>query len=231
MLKIPFVKNKKTFPASLLGYNTKSTIYNKALIHKSYNQHYNNERLEFLGDAILTTIISELLFLENTTKEEGFLSKKRSEIIARKHLNLVGKKIIPEHKIKSKLTPIPLNVFGNTLEAIVGAIYIEKGEKEVKKFVFKHVYNSEFLKDLHNIDFKSTLLKHSQKTKTKIKYKTEEQTGLEHNKTFLVAVYIDGEKISKATGRSKKEAEQEAAKKALKNIQSHEKTSHIRMFS
>ena len=83
---------------NLLGYKTDKTLYEKAFVHKSFDPKNNNEQLEFLGDAILSLIVAELLFIENPNLEEGFLSKKRATIVRRKHLNLVGKKIIPKKK-------------------------------------------------------------------------------------------------------------------------------------
>ena len=200
---------------SILGYSPSGEIYKKAFIHKSANNIYHNERLEFLGDAILSFIITDLLFLENTKKEEGSLSQKRASIVSRKHLNLVGKKIIPKDQIKSRLKNIPLNVYGNIVEAIIGAIYIDKGIKEAKIFIKKHIYNSDFLEEFSDLDFKSRLLKYAQKEGVKIEYKLEKQKGLDHEKEFLVAIFLNEKKIAESQARSKKEAEQKVAKKAI----------------
>ena len=177
-----------------------------------------NERLEFLGDAILSLIIAEFLFLENTKKEEGFLSQQRAIIVGRKHLNLVGRKIIPEGKIKSNLKDLPLSIFGNTLEAVVGAIYIDKGIEKTRCFIRKHVYKSDFLHELSTLDFKGKLLKYSQKEGLEIVYKLEKQEGPEHKKEFSIAIFINSKKIAEAKASSKKEAEQKAAKKAINSI-------------
>ena len=166
----------------------------------------------------MSLIVAELLFLENPKQEEGLLSQKRAIIVGRKHLNLVGKKIIPTSKIKSNLKNLPLSVFGNILEAIIGVIYIDKGIDQARCFVRENIYSSEFLEDLSDIDFKSKLLKYSQKERVKIEYKVEKQEGLEHQKEFLVAVFINGEKITEARASSKKEAEQQAAKKAINSV-------------
>ena len=146
------------------------------------------------------------------------MSQKRAIIVSRKHLNIVGKKIIPESKIKSNLKHLPLSVFGNILEAIIGAIYIDKGIEQTRGFIRKNIYNSEFLQELSDIDFKSKLLKYSQKEKAEIEYKVEKQEGLDHQKEFLVAVFLNGKKIAEAMACSKKEAEQEAAKKAINSL-------------
>ncbi len=146
------------------------------------------------------------------------MSKKRAIIVGRKHLNLVGKKIIPAQEIKSKLNKIPLNVYGNTLEAIIGAIYIDKGFAKTKRFIQKHIYNSSFLNELTDVDFKSLLLKFSQKKNVNIQYKLEKQEGPDHKKEFLIAIYLNDNKIAAAKGSSKKDAEQKAAKKAYKIV-------------
>ena len=203
----------------MLGYQPNNkTIYKKALTHKSADKYTNNERLEFLGDAILSLVVSELLFLENTDQEEGFLSKKRATIVARKHLNIVGKKIIPSNKIKHKLNPVTENIFGNTLEAIIGAIYIDRGFLKAKKFISTHVYSSGFIQKLLEADFKTELLKYGHKKGVKIEYVLQKKTGLDHKKEFLVAVFIENKKIAEATGDSIKEAEQNAAKKTINNV-------------
>ena len=213
-----FKKKEDTFFFKLLGYHTNNKLYIKALSHKSFCMKNHNEQLEFLGDAILSSIVSERLFLEKPNQQEGFLSQKRATIVSRKHLNMVGKKIIPENKIKSNLKKIPPSVFGNVLEAIIGAIYIDKGIKKTRDFVEKHIYNSIFLEQLFNIDFKSKLLEYSQKTNKKLNYKTEKKADpvLGSTKQFLVSVYLNNKRIASGAGKTKKEAEQEAAEKALK---------------
>lgn len=193
-------------------------MYKRALIHKSFNLSTHNERLEFLGDAILSSVITEFLFLEHKNEEEGFLSQKRALIVGRKHLNLVGEKIIPSNEIKSNLKKMPINIYGNTLEAIIGAIYLDKGIIQARSFIKKHIYKSEFLEELSDTDYKSKLLKYSQKEKIKISYKVEKQKGPDHNREFLVAVLVGNKKIAEGKANSKKEAEQNAAKKAIKIV-------------
>ena len=193
-------------------------IYLKALQHKSYNIKENNELLEFLGDAILDFIVAKRLYLEHPKKEEGFLSQQRAIIVARKHLNLVGKKILLDSDIKSKLKVIPRSVYGNTLESIIGAIYIDKGVEQAEQFIIEHIYKSEFIEELSDIDYKSKLLKVSQKLKIKTTYKVLKREGPSHNQEFLVAVYIENIKKAEAKASSIKEAEQKAAKKAYNSV-------------
>ena len=203
----------------ILGYKTaRKEIYLKALQHKSYNIKENNERLEFLGDAILNFIITKQLYLEYQQQEEGFLSQQRAVIVGRKHLNLVGMKILSDSDIKSNLKIIPKSVYGNTLESIIGAVYIDKGIVHAEKFIIRHIYSSEFIEELSNIDFKSKLLRLSQSLKINIKYRVLKRKGPSHKQEFLVAVYLQNIKKAEAKGLSIKEAEQKAAKKAYNSV-------------
>ena len=218
LFKIFFFEKKDDFLYSTIGYKTNKDLYKQAFIHKSSNQKKYNERLEFLGDAVLSSIIAEFLFLDHPGEEEGFLSKKRSVLISRKHLNMIGRKLIPKEKIISNLAPLPPNVYGNTIEAIIGAIYIDKGLDATKTFVRKKIYNSEYLEELLEIDFKSKLLKYSQKEKIKIEYRVEKEYSRKNKREFCVAILANEKKIATAIAGSKKEAEQEAAKKAMKTL-------------
>ena len=169
------------------------------------------------------------MFLENPKEEEGFLSQKRAILVSRRHLNLIGEKIIPKHIIKNKLNDSSLNMFGNTLEAIIGAIYMEEGMGPTKNFIRNHIYNSEFVSLLLDTDYKSQLLKYSQKKRIKIEYKLEKKQGEDHKKEFFVAAMINGKKITEASARSKKKAEQKAAYKAIKKLSVSEKVSYIKL--
>ena len=203
----------------ILGYSpANEKIYLQALKHKSFDINNNNERLEFLGDAILDFIIAKQLYLENPRQEEGFLSQQRAIIVGRKHLNLVGKEMFADSDIKSKLKIIPKNVYGNTLESLIGAIYIDKGIALAQKFIIKYIYRSEFIEELSDIDYKSKLLKKSQKTKVQVDYRVLKREGPDHKQEFLVALYIENIKKAEAKALSIKEAEQKAAKKAYNSV-------------
>ena len=203
----------------ILGYSpANEKIYLQALKHKSFDINNNNERLEFLGDAILDFIIAKQLYLENPRQEEGFLSQQRAIIVGRKHLNLVGKEMFADSDIKSKLKIIPKNVYGNTLESLIGAIYIDKGIALAQKFIIKYIYKSEFIEELSDIDYKSKLLKKSQKKKLQVDYRVLKREGPDHKQEFLVALYIENIKKAEAKALSIKEAEQKAAKKAYNSV-------------
>ena len=155
------------------------------------------------------------MFLNNNNKEEGFLSQQRAIIVSRKHLNKVGKKLIKSSNIKSCLKIIPEKIFGNTLEAIIGAIYIDKGTDKTKQFIINNIINSEFIKEVTGGDYKSELQKLGHKNKQKIEYKIIESKGPDHSKEFTVAVFVNNINISQAKASSIREAEQKAAKKTL----------------
>ena len=175
----------------------------------------NNERLEFLGDSILNQIISEELFHNHKKQGEGFLSKERARLVSRKHLNQIGKSLIKESQIKNKLERVSERIYGNTLEAIIAAIYIDKGKDFVKKFIKEKVINSPVMKKEAFFDYKTELQKALHKKKSEPKYKLIKTDGPDHKKQFTIAVFVGKRRTSSATGFSIKEAEQEAAKKTL----------------
>ena len=203
----------------ILNYKPKNTkIYLQAFKHKSFDVNNNNERLEFLGDSILDFIITKQLYLENPKQEEGFLSQKRAIIVGGKHLNLIGKEIFCDSKIKSKLKTIPKNVYGNILESLIGAIYIDQGIKQAQKFIIKYIYHSKFIKELSDIDYKSKLLNYSHKKRVKIDYRVLKKEGPDHKQEFLIALYIENIKKAEGKASSIKDAEQKAAKKVYNSV-------------
>ena len=118
-------KRLKLFPKKI-------DLYKSSLTHSTCNKINNYEKLEFLGDAVLNCIVSEHLFKKHKNQDQGFFSKTKSNIVARKNLNEIGKKIIPTKQIKHNLKTIPRNIYGNVLEAIIGAIYLDLGHQKSK---------------------------------------------------------------------------------------------------
>ncbi len=211
-------------------------IFEIAFIHKSYlvilqkeyeelklNETYTNERLEFLGDSIFNSIITEYIFEFYPNKNEGDLTALRSKLINRQVLGAVAYKLNLDefiqvsnnvrHLIKSKNT----SVLSNTLEALVGAIYIDLGYEAARNFVLKIVLP--LLSEIHAfeiINFKSELMEKVQSlSKPAPIYNLLAEEGPSHQKTFFIGVYIGGELWGTALGNSKKETEQIAAKNAL----------------
>ena len=201
----------------VLGFKpTNQKLYQKALQHKSYDETENNERLEFLGDAIISTIVTKQLYIDYPQKQEGFLSKKRSYLIAREHLNIVGEQLLKGVEIKNKLEKISKSVYGNTLEAIIGATFIDKGFCVAENLIIEKIYNSKHSNKIQDNDFKSKLQRESQKRNDDIIYKVLYEEGPDHNKTFCVALLYNNKNVSEGRAPSIKEAEQKAAKEAYK---------------
>ena len=181
-----------------------------------------NERLEYLGDAVLSTIVAEYLFKKYPNKNEGFLTKMRSKIVKRKTLNDIadqmGLDIILSNYSQGRMSH---SMLGNALEALVGAIYIEFGYVKTKKYVVKNIL-MKFL-DIHELEtkddnYKSLLLEWCQKQSKEISYKTLSKYKMDKRDRFKVAVLIDGVQVTTAEDFNKKSAEQTASKKAIKSL-------------
>ncbi|HMR43692.1 MAG TPA: ribonuclease III [Saprospiraceae bacterium] len=179
----------------------------------------NNERLEYLGDAVLGTIVGEYLFQKYPNADEGFLTKMRSKIVKRKSLNKIGDKmgldvILTEHNN----TRLSRSMLGNAVEALVGAVYLERGYWHTRRFVIKKMLMNYV--DVHELEhyddnYKSQLLEWCQKNGQNISYKLLARYKYEKRDRFKVAVMIDGKKLATADDFNKKSAEQTASEKAL----------------
>lgn len=199
-------------------------LYLESLRHKSHDGDKglpNNERLEFLGDAVLSMAISVILFDKYPDKSEGELTKLRSRIVNRKHLNQIAKEIglIKFIKHDDRLRINQTSVGGNALEAVIGAIYLDHGYVEAEK-VIRHVILEHYtdLKKLEKTDenYKSILLEWSQSDGASMHFVTAPKKN--SKRLFTSKVFIDDEERGSGEGRSKKEAEQKAAKQALEEI-------------
>jgi ribonuclease-3 len=213
----------------VLGYKPKNLIYyERALTHKSlrevnnYGVVVNNERLEYLGDSVLDTVVADFLFNKFPNEDEGFLTNLRSKIVKRKHLDSLGAKLGLDILIKSKIrgSKIHSHVLGNALEALVGAIYLDRGYKYSKFFIIevlikKHVDIEELITTEEN--FKSRLIEYVQREKVDLVFDTQD-TSNKRGK-FEAKVILDTKEKGSGIGNSKKEAEQNAAENALKNIE------------
>lgn len=227
----PDRKTREQFK-KILGFKPgKPELYQLALVHKSAavkvynNAKLNNERLEFLGDAILDSIIAEHLYNCFPLKDEGFLTQLRSKIVNRETLKRISIKMGIGNLIISKVSNDNHNaVFGDALEALIGAIYLDKGYKRTKRFVLKRIINYHInIKKLAEteIDFKSRIIEWSQKNKKELNFSCREDTspGGKHP-VFISHLMVFDKIIGMGTGNSKKEAEQNAARQALMHIES-----------
>jgi ribonuclease-3 len=197
----------------LLAFSHKSTASDKSYAIQ------NNERLEYLGDAVLGTIVAEYLFKKYPNGNEGFLTKMRSKIVKRKSLNSIGDKMGLD-MILSEYNPTRLSrsMLGNAVEALVGAVYLEKGYKGTKRFVVNKVLrNYVNVHELEQIDdnYKSQLLEWCQKNGQSVSYKLLARYKFEKRDRFKVAVMVNGKKVATADDFNKKSAEQTASEKAM----------------
>jgi ribonuclease-3 len=181
-----------------------------------------NERLEYLGDAILSTIVAEYLFKKYPNKDEGFLTKMRSKIVKRQTLNEIadnmGLDVILSEYSMGKMSN---SMLGNALEALVGAIYIEFGYEKTKNYVIKNILMKYLdINDLETKDdnHKSQLLEWCQKHGKDINFATLSKFKLDKRDCFKVAIVIDGVEISTAEDFNKKAAEQTAANRAIEKL-------------
>jgi ribonuclease III len=203
-------------------------LYKLAFYHKSTNPEkaaggtQNNERLEYLGDAVLGTIVAEYLFNKYPNGDEGFLTKMRSKMVKRNSLNRIGDEmgldIILQEYNNARLSR---SMLGNAVEALVGAVYLELGYERTKKFVIRKVLRRYL--DIHELEtyddnYKSQLLEWSQKHGKTVMYKVIAKYKFEKRDRFKVAVLIDGVKIAVADDFNKKSAEQTASEKALSSM-------------
>jgi len=199
-------------------------IFKLAFSHKSSNADktgtvQNNERLEYLGDAVLGTIVAEYLFKKYPNSDEGFLTKMRSKIVKRQSLNKIGDKMgLDVLLAEYNTTRLSRSMLGNAVEALVGAIYLERGYEQTLRFVVrKMLRNYVNIHDLERFDdnYKSQLLEWCQKNGQTISYKLLARYKFEKRDRFKVAVMIDGEKVATADDFNKKSAEQMASVRAM----------------
>lgn len=180
-----------------------------------------NERLEYLGDAVLSVVVAEYLFKRFPFKDEGFLTELRSRIVSRDSLNHVARTIgvpqIVQFDRKRKTPNSHKSLYGNTLEALIGAIYLDKGFKYSSHFILKKLLKPHFdLEEIINTtkNYKSKLIEWTQKNAKTPAFEHLETIDKGHYKEFIMEVRIDNEPIAKGHGLSKKKAEQDAAREA-----------------
>jgi ribonuclease-3 len=194
----------------------------KDSVAKSYKE--SNERLEFLGDSVLGMITAAYLFKKFPFKDEGFLTEIRSRMVSRESLNVLGRKLgldeVIEYENQKKTILSRSSMYGDALEAFIGAVYLDKGFAFTQNFIISKILTQYFDLEIvvqNNPNFKSLLIEWAQKEGKKVLFTLDEE-GLHHNKEFTAFVLLDGEKISEGKGYSKKKAEQTAAMKACEEL-------------
>lgn len=220
----------KSFRKNFGFYPLNSKLYQIAFIHKSSSTQLsdgptvNNERLEFLGDAILDAVISDYLFKIYPEKDEGFLTQMRSKIVKRKNLDYLAKKLGIQDFLITQIDKSnrKKHIYGNAFEAYLGAIYLDKGYKKAKEYIVKKILiNHVDITRLEKTetDFKSRIIEWAQKNKQKIVFESfEDENDNSLISRFISHLFILDELKGEGIGFSKKEAEQKAAQEALKKI-------------
>jgi len=209
----------------------KLSLYKKAFTHRSLklvdSKGYpvNYERLEFLGDAILGTVIASYLFKKVPDGDEGYLTQMRSKVVSREHLNDLGKDLDLIKFVKSNISKehVSNNIHGNIFEALIGAIYLDRGYNYCHQFIYEQVIMPYV--DIERLEgkissYKGFVIEWCQKQKKKYKFESYEDSGNQNKKHFSVRVSIDGNIIAKGRATSKKKAEEIAAKRVYYAMQS-----------
>jgi ribonuclease-3 len=225
-----FSKLKKI--TTLKAYN--KNVYRTAFTHRSKNLKdvdghlINFERLEFLGDSILSIVVSSFLYDKFPFAKEGTLTKYRAKIVSRENLNQIGLKIDLVNFLdqKSKVN-FGKNIHGNLLEALIGAVFVDRGYKKCSAFVMKKILGEHVdINQLQHtvLSYKGFLIEWGQKTKKSVKFKTNTDNGLDPEFNYTTQIFLDDKQIVKARGVSKKKSEEKAAKRAFHAMNIKSKT-------
>ena len=214
---------------SLFGFYPRNLeLYKLAVVHKSASvvlprgRRVNNERLEYLGDAVLDAIVADYLFSQFPNQKEGFLTKMRSKIVSRNSLNQLAidiglDKMIVSHNINQQK-----NIYGNALEAIVGAMFIDRGFQFTSNCVVNAILEKyidlDTLQTIEN-DYKSRIFEWAQKNKLTLQFQSKEENPSNgYNPHFIATILLNNQVLGEGHGSSKKESEQNAAMEALVNV-------------
>jgi ribonuclease-3 len=228
-LRFYFSSEKPLYEAikNIFGYYPENIfLYKLAFTHRSQavelhnGIRISNERLEYLGDTVLSTVVADHLFRMFPLKDEGFLTEMRSRIVSRAQLNKLSQKIGLDQMIihSQDRNNVYRSIRGDAFEAIVGAIYLDKGYEFTRKVLISKIIRNHFdLNELINTDlnYKSRLIEWSQKEKKAIEFNVVQEVGTGYKKQYIVEVTLDGEIAGSGRDFSIKGAEQNAAMKAI----------------
>ena len=236
-IRLLFHKDRESYFCfyKILGFFPRNIrFYEQALLHKSTSirsekgRPLNNERLEFLGDAMLDAIVGDIVYKHFEGRREGFLTNTRSKIVQRETLNKLAVEIGLDKLVKYSTRSSSHNsyMYGNAFEAFIGAIYLDQGYERCKQFMEKKILKNYIDLDKMSrkeVNFKSKLIEWSQKTKMEVSFELIEQfLDQDYNPMFHTEVRIESLSAGTGTGYSKKESQQNAAQMALKKIKSDE---------
>ena len=214
------------FIQDVIGFKPKKLeFYEMAFTHRSLGLRdsegngQNFERLEFLGDSMLSSVIASYLYREVPSGNEGYLTKMRSKVVSRKHLNELGKdlKLIDHVRTQIPSEQFGINIHGNIFEALVGAIYLDRGYEFCEKFIYSAVIGPYIdIESLEGqvISYKSLLIEWFPKKKYACEYDVYDDTGMEDLRHFAVKLWVNDKVVAKARATSKKKAEEKVSKRA-----------------
>ena len=232
-IRLLFRKDRESYFCfyKILGFFPRNIrFYQQALLHKSTSvrsekgRPLNNERLEFLGDAILDAIVGDIVYKHFEGRREGFLTNTRSKIVQRETLNKLAVEIGLDKLVKYSTRSSSHNsyMYGNAFEAFIGAIYLDQGYDRCKQFMEEKIFKNYIDLDKMSrkeVNFKSKLIEWSQKNKMEVSFELIEQSlDRDYNPMFHTEVLIENLPAGTGTGYSKKESQQNAAQMALKKI-------------
>ena len=223
-----FSRDKKLYQAinNIFGFYPRNIfLYRLAFLHKSageeslHGNKINNERLEFLGDAILDAITADYLFKTFPTKDEGFLTEMRSKIVSRVQLNKLSQKLGLEKLVKldSSSSNIYRSFQGDAFEALIGAMYLDRGYTFTRHIILQRIIRHYFdINELVNqeLNFKSRMIEWAQKERKQLNFSVVEEVGSGYKKQYIIDLLIDNQSIARGRDYSIKGAEQNAAEKA-----------------
>ncbi len=233
LIKLLFIKDKElyVFIRKITGYYPKNIdLYRLAFVHRSKpvkrpdGQWANNERLEYLGDAVLDTVVADYLYSTFPDKHEGFLTSTRAKIVQRESLNRVGNTLHIDAHVRASSHSSSHNSYicGNAVEAMVGAFYIDHGYKRARRFIIDRIIKQHFdINDLvsSETNFKSRLIEWTQKHRITIEFALiDTLADADNNPIFKTAIMLGDTFAADGTGYSKKESHQAASKKALERL-------------
>ena len=214
------------YPINIKLYH-QAFLHNSAVVHKN-TERYSNERLEFLGDAVIDLVVAEFVFKKFPGKGEGYLTEMRSKIVSREQLSTIARKLgieklltLNESLRKTKNTNL-FGIAGNALEAFTGAIYLDHGFKIAQTFIITKLIRPYI--DIENLDsihenYKSILIQWGQRNKKIVDFRLIEEVLERNGRLFKMGVYIDDELVVDALHQTKKKAEQSVSEKAIAHLQ------------
>lgn len=231
-LIVQFAKDKVLYTAikNLLGFYPRNiNLYKVALSHKSApqvwlkGQQVNNERLEYLGDAVLSSVVADYLYKKFPYQNEGFLTEMRSRIVSRSRFNKLSlkmglNKLIFQGSVSFTSSK---SILGDTFEALIGAIYLDRGYNFTRKTIIRRIIDVHLdVDEIERTDtnFKSRILEYAQREKRQLEFKVMQEIGEGHRKQYLVELFLDNESVSRGQDFSIKAAEQIAAEKACEEL-------------